>query len=82
MPHSSGNGARIAFSTYSHVICGWKTNLMINKLAEPAQKGRQEMPVSTHHLHKQGETWSLPAEGENHMLILPLLFIPSTGRGI
>jgi len=55
---------------------------MINKLAEPAQKGRQEMPVSTHHLHKQGETWSLPAEGENHMLILPLLFMPSTGRGI
>lgn len=25
---------------YNHMILGWKTNLMINQLAEPAQKGR------------------------------------------
>lgn len=47
-----------------HRIPGWNTDLMINKLAEPAQECRQEIPVSTHHLHHQGQARALPAQGE------------------
>lgn len=75
MPCSSGNGARIPLALYNHRVFVWKTNLVINKLAEPPQEGRYETPMSTYHLHKQGETRPLPEEGKNHMNILLFVFL-------